>query len=72
MGYVISHNQIRIDPSKVSAVKDWPTPTNVTEIRSFVGLVNYYRMFIPQFGGIGTPLTNLTKKDLPFQWTEKE
>ncbi|KAI1869633.1 uncharacterized protein JN550_005614 [Neoarthrinium moseri] len=72
VGYVVSPGEIRMEDSKIAAVKAWPTPTNVSEVRSFLGLANYYRMFIHQFGKIGTPLTNLTKKDLPFRWTEVE
>lgn len=72
VGYVISPGEIRMEDSKIAAVRDWPTPTNATEVRSFLGLANYYRMFIPQFGKIGTPLTNLTRKDYTFQWQEEE
>ena len=72
LGYVISAGEIRMEEAKVSAVRDWPTPQNVKDVRSFLGLANYYRMFIPQFGKIAAPLTNLTRKDIDFQWTDIE
>ena len=61
-----------MEEAKVSVVKEWLTPQNVKDVRSFLGLANYYRMFIPQFGKIAAPLTNLTRKDIDFQWTDTE
>ena len=72
LGYVVSAGKIQMEDSKVSAVRDWPTPQNVSDVRSFLGLANYYRMFIRQFGKIATPLTNLTRKDVEFQWKDEE
>ena len=48
--------------SKVEAVKNYPVPTNKSDIRSFLGLVGYYRKFIPNFASISVPLSDLTKK----------
>ena len=59
------------DPSKVSAVLDWPTPRNVAEVRSFVGLVSNYRSFVPNFSMVAAPLFNLTQRKVPFVWDEK-
>ena len=58
-----------MDPSKIEAVMNWERPTSVTEIRSFWGLVGYYRRFIKGFSQISLPLTKLTRKDAPFVWT---
>jgi len=55
---------------KVQAVKDWPKPTNVKEVQSFLGFANYYRRFIKGFGGIAAPLTEFTRKGKEFQWDE--
>ncbi|XP_073031312.1 uncharacterized protein [Primulina eburnea] len=57
-----------VDPSKVEAVRDWPVPKSVTEIRSFLGLAGYYRNFIQGFSSIAVPMTALTKKNAKFVW----
>ena len=59
-----------VDPKKVEAVMHWPRPTNVTKIRSFLGLVGYYRKFIQDFSRIAAPLTQLTKKQKQFMWDD--
>jgi hypothetical protein len=66
LGHVVSKDGLAVDPSKVEAVLDWLPPTTVTEIRSFLGLAGYYRKCIQNFSGIATPLTQLTKKGVPF------
>jgi hypothetical protein len=69
LGHLIRPNEIRMEPVKVQAVRDWKEPTNVKETQAFIGFANYYRRFIPKFGGIGGPLTALTRKDVTFEWT---
>jgi len=64
LGHVISAEGIFIDPRKVEAVLKWERPTNVTEIRSFLGLAGYYRRFIEGFSTIALPLTKLTRKEV--------
>ena len=71
LGFMIGRNSIRIDPDKLRAVHEWKTPTNVKEVQSFLGFVNYNRKFIKHFSQIGAPLHNLTRKDKPYEWTEK-
>ncbi|XP_052735534.1 uncharacterized protein LOC128197518 [Vigna angularis] len=70
LGHVVSAGGISVDPAKVRAVLDWKSPRSVTEVRSFVGLAGYYRRFIEGFGKIVAPLTQLTRKDRPFAWTD--
>ena len=69
LGHVISREGLAVDPSKIEVVIDWLPPTSVTEIRSFLGLADYYRKFIHDFSRIATPLTQLTKKGVPFVWS---
>ncbi|PNX56131.1 retrotransposon-related protein, partial [Trifolium pratense] len=69
-GHVVSKNGISVDPSKVEAVQNWPRPTTVKEIRSFLGLAGYYRRFVKDFSKLAFPLTRLTQKKVEFQWTD--
>ena len=69
LGHVVSADGIKTDPRKAQAVREFPTPRNVREVRSFVGLASYYRKFIPNFSKVAGPLHALTKKDVVFTWT---
>jgi len=60
-----------MDPKKVESVRNWPTPTSVKELQSFLGLCNYYRRFIKNFSLITNPLYQLTKKDKKFIWLDE-
>ena len=65
----MSENGISTDPEKVRAVADWPTPTTLREVRSFVGLCSYNRRFVEGFARIYAPLHDMTKKGRTFCWT---
>ena len=69
LGYTLSESGIETDPSKIEAVRNWPTPTNLRQSRAFVGLCQYYRRFVPNFSAIAALLHALTKKGAPFNWT---
>ena len=71
LGHVVSKDGIQVDPKKIEAVADWPRPTTVIEIRSFLGLAGYYRRFVKDFSKIAAPLTRLTQKNVKFVWTDK-
>ncbi|XP_052723874.1 uncharacterized protein LOC128193804 [Vigna angularis] len=71
LGHVVSAGGISVDPAKVRAVLEWESPRSATEVRSFVGLAGYYRRFIEGFAKIVAPLTQLTRKDQLFAWTDR-
>ena len=54
--------------AKLKAVRDWAKPQDVRDIRSFLGFANYYRQFVKNFAGVAGPLTDLTRKNVPWQW----
>ena len=69
LGYRINEEGIGTDPRKIEAVISWPTPINLKELRSFVGLCAYYRRFVKDFAGVAEPLHALTRKDAVWRWT---
>ena len=70
-GHVISENGIVPDSSKTDKVSNWPTPSCLTQLQSFLGLANYYLHFIQNFSELARPLHELTGKDKSFLWTEQ-
>ena len=71
LGHLVSGEGIEPLPEKLEAVRKMPPPTTPKEIRQFLGLVGYYRKFVPKFADIARPLTNLTKLDVPYEWTNR-
>lgn len=69
LGHRIGAGRIKMDEGKVAAIRDWKEPGNVSQLRSFLGLANYYRKFVKGYSDIATPLTNLTKKDHKWDWS---
>jgi hypothetical protein len=69
LGHIISKDGIAVDPEKIEAIREWLTPKNVTEVRSFMGLAGYYKRFIKRFSKIAHPITSLQRKGVKFQWT---
>ncbi|KAJ8337414.1 hypothetical protein SKAU_G00386340 [Synaphobranchus kaupii] len=70
LGHIVSERGVATDPSKVAAVRDWPVPGNVGELRSFLGLASYYRRFVRDFTTLASTLHRLTDKCRPFVWQE--
>jgi hypothetical protein len=68
---VISNGGIAVEPSKVQDVLNWKAPTNVSELRSFLGLAGYYRRFIEGFFKLAKPMTALLEKNAKFVWSDK-
>ena len=72
LGVIIGHGDVMMDPVKVEGIANWPTPTSVKDVRSFLGFCNFYRAFIPSFSHVARPLNDLTKKGRQWAWTDKE
>jgi len=68
LGVILQNGTIHMDPAKTQGVADWPRPSNVTEVRSFLGFTGFYRYFIPNYSKIARPLLDLTKKTTPWHW----
>ena len=69
LGHIIGERGVQVHQEKIQAILEWPTPRNVTELRSFLGLCTYYRRFVRGFSQLTAPLTDLTKKGA-FSWSE--
>ena len=72
LGMFVNRDGIRMDESKVKAIMDWPAPTTVRGVRSFLGLANFYHCFIKDYATLAKPLTDLTQKDKAFTWDSAE
>ena len=71
LGHLISGEGIKPLPEKLESIKQMPPPTTPKEVKQFLGLIGYYRKFIPRFADVARPLTNLTRLDQPFEWSDK-
>ena len=71
LGYVIIAEGVSTDPTKVEAITKWPTPTNTTQLRSFLGLVGYYTRFVKNYGVVCKPLFDALKTE-GFTWSNRQ
>ena len=68
LDFVVSSKGVLVDESKIEAIKTWPQPTNLQQVRSFLGLAGFYRRFVKDFSTIASPLHALSKKNASFVW----
>jgi len=69
LGYIISTNGLQMDESKVQTIRDWSAPRRVKDVQFFLGFANFYRRFIKDYSELSAPLTFLTRKTIPWNWT---
>ena len=69
LGHIVGAQGLQVDPKKVDIVKEWPVPSNVAQLRSFLGLANYFRKFVVGKAALVAPLQQLTKKNKVYEWT---
>ena len=69
LGFILSKDGVKTDPRKVAVIHDWPVPTEVSQVHSFLGLVGFYRKFVEHFARIAKPLYALLRKDAAWEWT---
>ena len=69
LGHKFTQSGLTSDEKKIQAVQEWPTPTNVSSLKQFLGFASYYRHYIAQFSTIAAPLTHLTHKGVLFSWS---
>ena len=68
LGQQIQQGGMTLMEGKLKAIRDWGTPKNMQDVRSFLGFANYYRRFVKDFAAIADPLTSLTRKEVTWQW----
>ena len=71
LGHIVSKEGIRVDLKKIEVNIEWKPQRNVTEVRSFLGLANYYKRFVKGFSMTASPMTRLLQKNVRFEWSEK-
>ena len=71
LGMIVGNGQVHMDPVKVQGITQWPTPSCVKDVQSFLGFCNFYHTFISDFSNIMRPLNNLTCKNCQWHWSNE-
>jgi hypothetical protein len=71
LGFIVTTDGVKMDPAKISAIRDWPKPTSIHDVQSFLGFANFYRRFIKDYSKTIAPLTRLLQKNVPWNFDEK-
>jgi len=71
LGMIVGNGNVHMDPVKVEGITQWPTPSCVKDVRSFLGFCNFYRAFISDFSNITRPLNDLTCKNRQWDWSDR-
>jgi len=66
LGFILYENGVSASPDKIKAVRKYPTPKNVTDVRAYLGVAPFFRRLVQEFAAVVKPFTELTKKDRPF------
>src|SRR5258708_3679107 len=69
LGMILEEGKVSMDPTKLIGIKQWPEPTTVKQVRSFLGFGNFYRRFIRSYSNVARPMNELLQKDKKFKWT---
>lgn len=72
LGHVIGREGLKVDPQKITVVQEWPTPQNVTDVRRFLGLANYFRKFVRNYSDLAAPLTQLSSSKREWEWGKEQ
>ena len=72
LGYWLTYEGRRPDPKRIQRIMDWPVPTCLTEVRSFLGTMGFVRIFILNYSLIAQPLIRLTRKGVPFEFGDEQ
>lgn len=72
LGHIVTSQGLKPDPEKIKAIRDMKEPSNVTELRGFIGFVQYLAKFLPNLSDVIEPLRKLTKQDVKWLWSDKE
>ena len=71
MRHIILEQGLVVDPKKIMSIREWPIPTDVSSVRSFMGIAEYYRRFVEICSTLAYPITSLQRKGTKFKWREK-
>ena len=72
LGCVVSAKEFKVDEENVKAIKEWPTPKSIIEVRSFHVLASFYRWFVKDFSTLATPLIEIVKKSVGLKWGSEQ